>query len=697
MAFGLNRSHARGSPETRVTRATVQETGGDDTSSASRCCCIPLPSARGLCNALQSFLAQFTATVTPQTTEDVPVGTGGVTGDIVDTAPLADMSGGVVIDGLVDVGAGVFPVTSSVSLPVTSPATDSPNAVSKEDLAASSVKAQAMGSETPSSDKDYSVTGKSPENGTVSVSTEKRAEVVSTFKELFESTSKKTLDQAMEGCGDVPLDSEGKAGRRKLTPETTSNALGLLKANNNNWFDTLKVIDGFKSADGCTQEQKDTCDQLLFDIRQLQTDMVDNLTLAINSDFSSITETDIVKELNNMVGEISGGKEAGTLFDTNFYTNHKALSKGIDIKSPKTKATWKLNNEVNAAVKRAQQYPEMHIGADGKPDMELAKADYDVYVEKQLGGLEGDAKDAMQAVYDKAWLKMEDREHSIGEAKAEVLASGIDGLSDAESTLKAMNRCYEKALENVELKLKDLNDMEADFKTKPEGPEKDALKLAIESQLESTIQAQSESLLFANEPYYSQATIVDVVVGMQMSKKAPDSFIASQKESNPSISDGEILNNWKTQLKEDYPILNDPDGQRIASQENFADLCKCKNEYKITDNKSAEHHLKKASKYADRALNLMLTAANASSKSNSEFKAMISEIKDQNKVIYDIRQGDAKMPEGKTFAGILLESPTFNDFEKVKFPDIDSSQSMQVAECFHDFMELIEADAKTNV
>ena len=156
-------------------------------------------------------------------------------------------------------------------------------------------------------------------------------------------------------------------------------------------------------------------------------------------------------------------------------------------------------------------------------------------------------------------------------------------------------------------------------------------------------------------------------------------------------------NSYLRKLKEDYPILNDPDGQRIASQENFADLCKCKNEYKITDNKSAEHHLKKASKYADRALNLMLTAANASSKSNSEFKAMISEIKDQNKVIYDIRQGDAKMPEGKTFAGILLGSPTFNDFAKVKFPDIDSSQSMQVAECFHDFMELIEADAKTNV
>ena len=63
---------------------------------------------------------------------------------------------------------------------------------------------------------------------------------------------------------------------------------------------------------------------------------------------------------------------------------------------------------------------------------------------------------------------------------------------------------------------------------------------------------QSEALLYANEPYYSQATVVHVVAGMQMEKTA-----------------------------EDYPILADKDCAFYAAEENFGDLKKCLLEYPI--------------------------------------------------------------------------------------------------------------------
>ena len=65
---------------------------------------------------------------------------------------------------------------------------------------------------------------------------------------------------------------------------------------------------------------------------------------------------------------------------------------------------------------------------------------------------------------------------------------------------------------------------------------------------------QSEALLYANEPYYSQATIVHVVAGMQMGKTA-----------------------------EDYPVLADPGCAFNSAEENFGDLKKCLLEYPIGD------------------------------------------------------------------------------------------------------------------
>jgi len=555
------------------------------------------------------------------------------------------------------------------------------------------------GSTSAESDRDYIGQG-TKGDGTVTVNgSDNRNELVTKFQALKESAVSIDVGDAIQVAhgdfGDKGIPDPPQC--RKLTDELRQNAMSLLKSNGFNWFKTLDTLNQRASHQ---KQDANVCAQLKYDIRQLQTDLMAEMDKAIDGDYSDINETEMVRVKNEMCGEIFEGREAGTVFDTNLYTGHMALAKGLNFDNPETKERWLDQNQENSMIKRAQQYDTVF------PDN--PKESWDSYVEKQLEGLPDDKKAKLQQQYDHAWSRKDTRATNIHNKMETIKATRTkpDGVEqkyfDQEVELSAMNRLYEDALVTVETKMEMLHSIENEIENAGDAPKsvKNMLKNKLQEAQADVIEAQSNALLYANEPYYAQVTIVNIVAGTQM--KMPDSFMAD--ETNQDVRQEA----WQTKLESDYSVLTIDEGKVIGSNENFADLVKGKHEWPYeghhvkADSKPADnvnYHFKKASKYAHRALMLLPQPTEDGSAKDAFLKKANNMLKTVD-IIYAVRQGppgtEFESENGTTFndsIDVMQNSKELQEFAGADNPLSDMG-AIELADTFHSFMESLEAESK---
>lgn len=556
------------------------------------------------------------------------------------------------------------------------------------------------GSTSAESDRDYIGQG-TKGNGEVKVTeTKKRVTLVEKFQDLIEQADKMGIGDSIQNAhgGFVDKGIPNPPQCRKLTYELSKNAMSLLKSNDFNWF---KTLDSLNQHAKTHKQDANFCAQLKYDIRQLQTDLMSEMDKAIDGDYDAINEAEMVRVKNEICGKIFEGREAGTVFDTNLYTSHMALAKGLNFNNPETKERWLDQNQENSMIKRAQQYDTVF------PDN--PKENWDSYVEKQLEGLPTDKKAKLQKQYDRAWSRKETRanniQNKIKTIKAErTKTQGVEQkYFDQEVELSAMNRLYEEALVTVESKIQDLVEIEAGINALGEtvaAEIKNMFSVQLQEAQADVIEAQSNALLYANEPYYAQVTIVNIVAGTQM--KMPDSFMENEK--NQDVRQEA----WQTKLEKDYNVLTIDEGKVIASNENFADLLKGKHEWPYSGHhvkegsKPADNvnfHLLKASKYAHRALMLLPEPA----RDGSEKDAFLTKAKNMLKtvdIIYAVRQGDPgtdfKAENGQMFndsINVMQNSQELQEFAGTYKP-LKDMIPIELADTFHSFMESLEAESK---
>jgi hypothetical protein len=91
--------------------------------------------------------------------------------------------------------------------------------------------------------------------------------------------------------------------------------------------------------------------------------------------------------------------------------------------------------------------------------------------------------------------------------------------------------------------------------------------LPYEKAVVASVSAQMEALVYANEPYYSQATVDGVVGGIQMDRV------------HEGMDDSARLKTKLDGLSEKFPVLKEPETWGSCMQENFGDFAKDKHHY----------------------------------------------------------------------------------------------------------------------
>lgn len=198
-----------------------------------------------------------------------------------------------------------------------------------------------------------------------------------------------------------------------MPEETKINVLRALQKADWNWF---KAIEMYKTDNP----------QMLWDIRQFEKELTRELQTAIGKDFANISQSDMVAILNENVRTIFG-KEAGLLFDTNYYTAHVALEAGLTIALPEQREQWLDTNRVMARTKVAQHYLATY-GPDKGKELFMATAP---------------SSKTEEALYETAWqnaLERHDHIHhrakeSYRQARRELLS-----LAEKERTPRVQQR-----------------------------------------------------------------------------------------------------------------------------------------------------------------------------------------------------------------------------------------------------------------
>jgi hypothetical protein len=309
-----------------------------------------------------------------------------------------------------------------------------------------------------------------------------------------------------------------------------------------------------------------------------------SVNLKSDNDYTIISsnQSKTVRGLNNMFRELFQ-REPGTVFDTNFYSSHIALKKGIMFKEPEVRKAWLKSNEISSKIKLALFYSN---GSESKSDKFEDTTFFKEMVTPIIASIETSSLDRVAkdieiaqvtSSYEIAWESMLTREASIAEEIAQVTLEAQAEiavlkdkpsnpsnktrilqlqlkLSDAENLkMEAMNNLYHTGLDLVEVKYTEYLESDARFNLKLDNisqksgidktellnmvktfdveelkaldisPEDAALLIMLCRDAESlaleTVELQSKALLYASEPYFSQSSVVTVVAGLQMAGK----------------------------------------------------------------------------------------------------------------------------------------------------------------------------------
>ncbi len=392
------------------------------------------------------------------------------------------------------------------------------------------------------------------------------------------------------------------------------------------------------------------CDpQILIDIREVEKRFTYGFSVAVGRSFLSVNQADWVRLLNEAARAVFG-KEMGSLFDTNYYMSGTQMFQGIQFHNVTLKEAFMHINRVQALSKLIKYMSE----ETGSVEAAAEK------LEANMGGYDRESiREAMNHV--KA------QEFNI-ESKRETL-SGIDGLSEEEANLMAMNMLYEEFLKEAQVAYNQREQCEQDayreidlfFEAKERGEssatfstEKERLKEAFKlgtlmayeemktsSEFEELLrkledhreryegltvhvyQLEAQAVLYANEPYYSTATVNIVVGGIQVKK---------------ADKDPEKIKS----LKADYPLLQEPETWLDSAIENLGDYLK------------AKHHAKgdlktfmiKDSKYLYRCLFSLEQALLAQQERRKDFtmspllRSQLEQLKETSAVLLRLRESE---------------------------------------------------------
>lgn len=482
---------------------------------------------------------------------------------------------------------------------------------------ASQTQLVSCGSVSLTSDNDYTFLtppGKNSPSGGVKLrnqnsKTDGVKEAISTYTQLMGKIRPdyKVVDLAQES---------NTPSLRTLNPEQKINAINALAQADFNWFTAL-------------EKYANSQPQVVWDIRALEIEITKGLSQAINSTYINLSESDMVEKMNGAIREIFG-KESGVLFDTNYYTAHAILQEGFTLSTPSMQQRWVKSNEMQSLVKVASNYKALYgnreafftfckrSSVDDKAalqawnKMEVRESAIEMHSQAAKEKAEGELKRLQQ----KLTKELAPEEGAQIKAKMRSIETKLG--DEEQIKLEAMNNLYMSGLEFTEEKNKlyvgaqklfdeKLNEFSshlgqhqkeqlikavADGKweearallySKPAAgkerltPSAAAVCLQVLQELKrgrdraasDVVDVQMSTLLFANEPYYSQATVVAVVAGMQMKKTSSE-----------------------------YPLLGNAATYKFSMVENFGDFAKDKAHY----SDDPEKFVFRSSKYLSRTI-----------------------------------------------------------------------------------------------
>ncbi len=235
------------------------------------------------------------------------------------------------------------------------------------------------------------------------------------------------------------------------------------------------------------------------------------------------------------------GKEAGTVFDSNIYTKGsympdvKKEEDGSKTKTEKTPITTEEGKQLD--------YKHQDVASLTKTRKYMSQDQWNAYVAKILAGIvdlptKAEAKKRFKAA-DQNFKDWQDQLHqkivslNMTDAQAQALfAQGKAKVADKvkallaanpDAELQASNRLYEAKLLKAATKAK----QRADFaRTLVAGTESQTDLLKLDTLTAESKKLQGEALLYANEAYYSEGAVRDVV-GNQQARHGID--IAAQQ------------------------------------------------------------------------------------------------------------------------------------------------------------------------
>lgn len=472
---------------------------------------------------------------------------------------------------------------------------------------------------------------------------------------------------------------------RTLTPEQKTNAINALAKADFNWFKALELYAG-------------THPQIVWDIRSLEVEITQQIKGAIENTYYNLSESDMVTKSNHAMRAIFG-KETGTLFDTNYYTAHAILQKGFNFSDSKLEEKWLQSNQVQSLVKVASHY-RSNFKEKERFDAFCRASGFNPSLSNQAWSkmkIRNNAiKQQSHLVKQSAMKEIERLKNELSSnessSKINYIKNKIKSLetklqNSEEIEIEAMNNLYMTGLElteehmnryvetknNFNEKLEAFANsvdkaskepfkqaiLQGDFSKAKEIMEKSGmlncevklavlrtLKRDIERTGNDVIDVQMTTLLFANEPYYSQASVVAIVAGMQMKKSANE-----------------------------YPLLKNQKVYRMCMTENFGDFTKDRHHYHNEPEKFAyrgSKYLSRTMESAKKSLNIngsrpeltreIETLSNISNSLLSIRKSSANDSQKMSQAVDTIKSG---MPELAGLSNKAMMDALFARAEKV--------------------------------
>jgi len=273
-------------------------------------------------------------------------------------------------------------------------------------------------------------------------------------------------------------------------------------------------------------------------------------------------------------GDISAGRAA---FDSLMERSCEGLSddKATEVRSQYTRAfdgALIQKTEINNEIENSRRAILIELGSLTVGILEAKPVDVPAFVAKIDSLNQVLANDselemvAMNRLYETKLTDAQDTFNEMGKIESSVQSSIADCVDDNPALSKDLLSAFQKGdFGSVKTLLRENRIPKEDASLLLDTLQ--TSHLSYEKAVVASVSAQMEALVYANEPYYSQATVDGVVGGIQMDKV------------HEGMSDATVLKGKLDTLAEKFPVLKEPETWGSCMQENFGDFAKDKHHY----------------------------------------------------------------------------------------------------------------------